>query len=309
MADGAIISFPRTCPSARLSPAGFTLVELLVVIGIIAVLISVLLPTLGKARAAANRAACLSNLRSVMQMMNIYAAENMQQIPLGTSGDTYQGAYFIANNNGSDVRWPSWGPLYKANLMKTPGILYCPSENRSYHQFNGSDNMWKPEDPTGNLNNGLRAGYLLRPFYVNYRPILWRTSKATAGTPPAPPVDNKNYPDINGATAPGAAWAPYPRLSQMKRSAIAGDIFINPIRITQRHQKGINVAYADGSAEWVDRKALSNDLPTSIVLYPPKGQTFQILPGAFESLTTDVTSNTNNPLMQAIWEMLDRRAK
>ena len=43
-------------------------------------------------------------------------------------------------------------------------------------------NAWKPDDPLGNLNNGLRAGYLLGPCDVNYRPVLWRTSGV-----PAPP--------------------------------------------------------------------------------------------------------------------------
>ena len=62
---------------------GFTLVELLVVIGIIALLISILLPSLSKARESAQRVACLTNLRSTMQMMHLYAADNKGQIPLG----------------------------------------------------------------------------------------------------------------------------------------------------------------------------------------------------------------------------------
>src|SRR5690242_3286136 len=64
----------------------FTLVELLVVIGIIAVLISILLPSLNKAREAANRAACLSNLHQIHIMLTMYANSSKGQVCIGGSG-------------------------------------------------------------------------------------------------------------------------------------------------------------------------------------------------------------------------------
>jgi prepilin-type N-terminal cleavage/methylation domain-containing protein/prepilin-type processing-associated H-X9-DG protein len=66
----------------RSSPKGFTLVELLVVIGIIAVLISLLLPALNKARAQANSIKCVSNLRQLsMALVNYTSANNGWIIP------------------------------------------------------------------------------------------------------------------------------------------------------------------------------------------------------------------------------------
>ncbi len=67
---------PRTCRR------GFTLVELLVVIGIIALLISILLPALSRARAQANRIKCLSNMRQLGMAAVIYSGANKGRYPL-----------------------------------------------------------------------------------------------------------------------------------------------------------------------------------------------------------------------------------
>src|SRR5207248_9797774 len=72
-------SFAMTKRSQR--DKGFTLVELLVVIGIIALLISILLPSLNRERETANRVKCGSNIRQIGQAILLYANENKGNYP------------------------------------------------------------------------------------------------------------------------------------------------------------------------------------------------------------------------------------
>jgi prepilin-type N-terminal cleavage/methylation domain-containing protein len=69
--------------SADRRRSGFTLVELLVVIGIIAVLIGILLPALSRARASAYTVACSSNMRQIYAAVRNYATEYKDSLPFG----------------------------------------------------------------------------------------------------------------------------------------------------------------------------------------------------------------------------------
>jgi prepilin-type N-terminal cleavage/methylation domain-containing protein len=100
----------------------FTLVELLVVIGVIALLISILLPALNGAKRAANNVACAANLRSIVQAMQIYAAQNGGWVP---GGPNTTGA-FLFGPGISQTNVPQVSQIWdwQAPIAKIMGVQF-----------------------------------------------------------------------------------------------------------------------------------------------------------------------------------------
>ncbi len=114
---------------------GFTLVELMVVMAIISLLMSILLPALGKAREQARRTVCLANLRSVGQGLYVYANENNGALVPGDSAVPWDVWAQVTEGPrcgvDMDYRQVNLGHLLHTNVLPIPSdddnVLFCPS--------------------------------------------------------------------------------------------------------------------------------------------------------------------------------------
>src|SRR3569623_1730093 len=113
---------------------GITLVELLVAIGIIARLISILLPALSKARAQGQWAACLSNLKQLGNALTLYAQENKNYLPRPASngnGEFYDDLVIWRNPspNGRTINDTALAKYLNVQDEKLQAMFRCPNDD------------------------------------------------------------------------------------------------------------------------------------------------------------------------------------
>jgi prepilin-type N-terminal cleavage/methylation domain-containing protein/prepilin-type processing-associated H-X9-DG protein len=151
---------------------GFTLVELLVVLSIIALLVALLLPALSKASELARRIVCAKQ----EQQMGLASTTYFNDFNKFWSWFDYLGAtYWIYDGrqqttgpaNGRPLYWINQGMLYSCNYLKTPEVYYCPTNSKTQFKY---DTYFYADKIRESVVNGtdkrVRTSYMCRNYDV-----------------------------------------------------------------------------------------------------------------------------------------------
>jgi prepilin-type N-terminal cleavage/methylation domain-containing protein/prepilin-type processing-associated H-X9-DG protein len=220
----------------------FTLIELLVVVAIIAILIAILLPSLGRAKENAKKAACGANLRSLGQAAAVYASEWEGNLPpefhRGTENYVPSYSYNARESSANQANAKPWGfaLLNISGTVKDTRAFYCPAQTVSgWNLASNAYKQWTWPDGT------LRPGTV--PVRIGYMYQVHSTQNPKRGGTGQPLVS----PGKIAFPAGSFTAAAYSKVTNFPQTLVLGaDILYDKNTIPHGRNDTVNVVFIDG---------------------------------------------------------------
>jgi type II secretory pathway pseudopilin PulG len=174
---------------------GFTRVELVVVVAVIAVLLSMLLPAMNKSKAKADRFGCIDNLHHIGMAYRAWAGDHGDRFPASTSITNGGWAECLKNPNQGPLCWTNY--VIMANeLAQATMTLVCPADQRTSASLSGIGSV-SNTPVSGGLNDNTHLSYFVPTDASDSKPTTILGGDRNLG-PGTVPNDDYGYSPANG---------------------------------------------------------------------------------------------------------------
>ncbi len=277
--------------AARRAVRGFTLIEVLVVVAIIALLISILLPSLSRAREQARMTVCMNNMRTCGQAMVLYAHSNLDSYPWDATPVSAGGAPAGANpweflhkyvQKGTPERFTDWKKSWITSPSATTyyaalAWYLCPNDG-IHHTSSQTAPRTFPDGTQKSVEYMLsycvtrRVPYYDASWNGGFAVLPHKTSSVKQQSDKV--LISEYHDDLADlASASSSGWYPDPGAVTWGKEVKVGEPNPNQRSFEVRHLGGQNILYVDGHVQF-HRKSQSEPwrgLPTAAAcLFDPQ---------------------------------------